>query len=182
MTDPTDAAAPAPADSDDPLDIDAWLDGLTVPETTIHICGSAGLAAVHEDLTERLRIQMRADAAVPEGDRGVDHGAVTDDLTRQVDANAEAMRRASRAFRVRGLTTDENDRLLKEHTQVDPKTRVPRIDGDKLVLAQLSMAIIDPELTPAQVEKMRKRLAAGEFARIMTTVRDLTQGVTDLPL
>ena len=36
---------------DDVLNIDDWLDGLTPPEATLDVCGSANLAARHEDLT-----------------------------------------------------------------------------------------------------------------------------------
>ena len=43
-------------------------------------------------------------------------------------------------------------------------------------------ALIDPALTRPQVEKLRKRLSVGEFTRIVTTVRDLSQGITELPL
>ena len=170
-----------PADVE-PMDIDAWLDGLSVPETTLDVCGSARLAAVHEQLVDELRAQRKLDAAVPEGDRGMDHGARADEIARQIDANAAAMKRASRTFRIRGLTTDENDELLDLCTVRDPKTRQERMDGQRLVLEQLSRAIIEPALTPAQVGKMRKGMAAGEFRRIMDAVRELTQGVTDLPL
>jgi len=163
-------------------DIEAWLDGISVPETTIHICGSAKLAARHEELVESLRAQRKLDDAVPEADRGMDHGARADEIAAQIDENAAAMKRASRVFRIRGLTTDENDDLLEKCTERDSRTRQHSVNGERLVAEQLSVAIMEPNLTPQQVEKLRARLSAGEFRRIMDTVRDLTQGITQLPL
>lgn len=167
---------------DDVLNIDDWLDGLTPPEATLDVCGSANLAARHEDLTEQLRARRRADDAVPEGDRDQSWGAGVADLTAAIDANAAAMKRASRTLRLRGLTADENDAMLEEFTLTDPKTRTQSVDGRGLVIAQVATALIEPALTRPQVEKLRKRLSVGEFTRIVSTVRDLSQGITELPL
>lgn len=174
-----DAAAPA-----DPIidDLDAWLDGLSVPEATLDICGSARLGATHDALVEDLRAQRKIDEAIPEGDRDAAWGERAADLTARIDANAAEMKRASRRFRLRALTADENDALLEEHTTIDPKTRQPKVDAPALVIAQVATALIEPDMTPAQVDKLRKRLSAGEWRRIMDTVRDLTQGIVDLPL
>lgn len=169
-----------PADPPE-LDLDAWLDGVSVPEATITIYGAAKLVARHEQLQAQLAHQQRLDEAVRPEDRTQDHGLVASEIARQIDANREEMSKSALTLRIRGLTADENDVLGAEFTTVDERKATLETDWNGLLVAQLATAIIDPVFSREQVTKLQHRVSSGEFNRITKLVKELTQGYTELP-
>ncbi|MDR6861977.1 hypothetical protein [Phycicoccus sp. 3266] len=165
----TDQTTPAESQS-----LDAWLDDLSLPEGDVTVYGAGKLLAIDERLQLELRKALDRENAVPEDDRGADHGHESAAITEQIDANYALMKRSARTFHLRGLPQSRIDELLKEHTK----------DG-KLDSAAYLIAIVAEgcdELTLDGAKQLRDKLNAGQWTKITTAMTNLTQGQVDLPL
>lgn len=157
--------------------LDDWLDDLHLPEGDVTVYGRGDLLAVDERLQLELRQVLAEEQAVPEADRGIDHGARSTALTQQIDENYQRMKASARTFHLRGLPQDRIDDLLKAHRD-DQGT----LDLPEYLVHVVSEGSVDPKLSVEAARKVRAKLNAGQWTKITQAMTNLTQGEINLPL
>lgn len=157
--------------------LDDWLDDVHLPEGDVTVYGRGDLLAVDERLQLELRQALAEENAVPEPDRGIDHGSRSAELTAKIDENYQQMKGSAKTFRLRGLPQDRIDDLLRKH----------RDDKGDLNLAEYLVHVVaegsvEPKLTVEAARKLRTKLNAGQWTKITESMTNLTQGNINLPL
>lgn len=156
-------------------ELDDWLDDVHLPEGDVTVYGRGDLLAVDERLQLELRQALAEEHAVPEADRGIDHGARSTELTAKIDENFQQMKGSAKTFHLRGLSQDRIDALLKEH----------RNDKGDLDLTEYLVHVVAEgcdDLTVDKARKLRAKLNAGQWTKITDSMTNLTQGEINLPL
>lgn len=158
--------------------LDDWLDDVHLPEGDVTVYGRGDLLVIDERLQLELRQALAEENAVPEGDRGIDHGARSAELTGKIDANYQQMKGSAKTFHLRGLPQDRIDELIKEH-----KSPLGVLDETEYLIHVVAEGSMEPnKLTVDAARKLRSKLNAGQWTEITQAMTNLTQGNINLPL
>ena len=159
---------------DQTFNLDAWIDGINLPETTVTVYADARAANRDIELQAELREALAAERATGDGDgleRSLGDGADSDRITALIDENYQAMKASALTFRVRALPQTRVDDLLTAH-------RSPLgILQDSFIAASLAEQIVSPTVTVEQAERLRARLPAGEFKKLSDAASNLTHQI-----
>jgi hypothetical protein len=157
--------------------LDDWLDDVHLPEGDVTVYGRGDLLAVDERLQLELRQVLAEENAVPEPDRGIDHGSRSAELVAKIDENFQQMKGSAKTFQLRGLPQERIDDLLKEH-----RNDKGELDQPEYLVHVVSEGSVEPKLTIAAARKLRTKLNAGQWSKITQAMTNLTQGEINLPL
>jgi len=133
------------------FDFDAWLDGADRPQRSVVVYQKAGLIADLDALAVRIE---HAD-----GEDEVDGPSMVggaQKLRAEYAKLAEQFHNSALTIRVKGHDDDEKRVFADEH----------KGDAQSLGSLVLADAIIEPKVTPAQVEKLEKVLGQAQFRLI----------------
>ena len=137
------------------FDIEAWLADARLPEATVQINKYGHLAARLEEL-QAEHDKARAEEAKEPPRRVAQKGSSRSaEVAAEMVKVREQMESGWLTFRVRGLDSDELDRVNKAK---DPQTKVARA---------LSIQVVEPALTEAQAKALRDKIGVGQFAELL---------------
>lgn len=145
-------------DTQEPLDIDAWIDGAELPEAEVTLAAKGKSLALLNDLREQRARDRRRRPATPGRMVQVD---VAHELDEQIETLTAEVRASERTFRVRAVDGDTHQALVTQH----------RGAGEQAVLeAVVAAASVAPVLTVEQVHRLRQAVGEGQFKLLADTV------------
>lgn len=141
------------------FDFDAWLDGAERPERSVTVYQKAGLIADLDRLAEQIE---HADE-----DDDVDGPSMAGGVGR---LRAEYARVAQQ-FHDSGLSI--RIQALDEPEKLDMRKTNPDLSPTQLGYLVISSAITSPKMTPAQLEKLEKRIGETQFNRVIAKFHEV---------
>ena len=139
------------------FNLDDWIEGASLPETSVTVVGDGKLKAEFEELDEQLK---RAQSTYDD-DRLVDPSAEVAERMRDV---SQRMKASERTFRFRALTRAEGKAVSAE----TPKDDSGEPDADLLAAAWLAASSVSPKMTADQAVRIRARIGEGQFNALWT--------------
>lgn len=164
------------------LDLDELLNNARRPERYATICLRGDLEAEHDKAVDELARLVAANGeVVPEGDDDEPSLATVSRARalrdREIELRTE-MRRHSRKIRMVAMPSDEWDVFDNAHRGKDGKVTNLTKWADELI----AKVAVEPNLTPADVAKLRKNLSASQMTHLGNTAYAVcTKGGFDLP-
>lgn len=165
------------------FDLDAWLNDIAPAQQTVRIYARGDLADRDEALRNRIVIAERRTRQLADDDEtGGSDAAMGDDpgiedveaLKAERAALRDDLEASGHDFVLKGITQRVQDRIVDESTDDTGK-----IDGAELTFRSLAASMGCERST---VDSLADRLSVGEFARLVNAMREVTQGVVELPL
>ena len=138
---------------DEPLDIDAWIDGAEPPEGEIEI-SSKGKAHVQLERLKQRRLQAQLASRSSGRMVPVD---VPDDIDEQITRLEATVQSGVRTFRLQAVDGERWREIMREHGK-EEGSRV-----DEYLVAE---CLVDPRLDHAGVVRLRKAIREGQFMRL----------------
>ena len=135
------------------FDLDAWLDGAERPQRSVTVYQKAGLIAELDRLAEQIE---HADE-----DENVDGPSMAGGVRR---LRAEYAKVAQQ-FHDSGLSI--RVQALDDLEKRDMRNANPDLSPTQLGYLVISSAITSPKMTPAQLEKLEKRIGEIQFNRVI---------------
>lgn len=157
-TAPTAGNAPTPAT----LSVDDWLDGASAftDTMTIYVDGALygrwlRLMREYQDLDRQIQAQASDDVVIeqPLGAPGLasQRQQKADELARV----KEKLEASERVIEMRSLTADEDDRIGR------------MADGNGKMYARVAASAVNPDYTPVEWEKIRKKIGESQWKGIL---------------
>lgn len=148
-------------------DIDALLDQARKPERTVRVCLRGDLVADIEEKERQIAESMTSDRVA--GPRAA--------LGDEIDALREQMEAASVTLRLRALNRRAWADLEAKHPpRKDDAGELHRLDAvvgfnnDALFAEAIPQSLVDPELTPAQLDRLLDAITNQQYDEIVTCV------------
>ena len=135
------------------FDFDAWLDGAERPERAVTVYQKAGLIADLDRLAEQIGNADEDDVDGPSMSGGANK------LRAEYAKVAQQFHDSALTFRVAGHDEDDKRAFADANKGVKPA------ELGRIVLAD---AIKSPKITPAQLERLQKKIGEAQFSRILT--------------
>jgi hypothetical protein len=155
-----------------------WEDELTPDEVRVDVCLNRGLFRVYTEAKTRLELLREASAGMLEP---------ADDLPDALQAVVEAKQAvdgASRTFVFATVDYDVWQQAIDEH----PPTKEQRAENRYLDYNPLTfpavavrLSCVDPGLTEAQVDKLRRKLPREQWGRLWEAAWTANVGGSDIP-
>lgn len=157
-------------------DIDAWLDEADQAEplrTEVTVCLRGDLFNAHASLVAELETK-RVETL------GGTQGVV--ELSQRIAAVEAEIETKSRTFTVECIGHKRWADLLAQHPPTKEQ-RLRGLDNDERTFPQAAIAasVVDPKLTPAQVEKIAAKAPTGEWIKLWSAVLGVNLGGLQAP-
>lgn len=155
------------------FDLDSWIDQATRPRREVTIYRDWGLLAEYDRL-------------VAEGEKPADDEAMGEASNAEQIADVLARMEASKlVFTVEALTQSERKELAEQAPTkaIEGAGGKPREKVDEVALGNMiaAKAIINPEVTADQVERMRVKLGDGPMHAVYAAIAELNNAGQVLP-
>ncbi|MFI6477359.1 hypothetical protein ACIBH1_05465 [Nonomuraea sp. NPDC050663] len=157
-------------------DIDAFLDGLKLPEDEVPICLRGDLQAKFEELERQLLEARRR----PDNDSLAGSGGEARRIAEELVALQQEMKSYERVFLLRARTRKEWSDLAKEHP---PRKQDAPADfnRDTFPVAALAACSVKPRMSEEKAGVLVDRLTQGQWRTMWQVILDLNGGSGEVP-
>jgi hypothetical protein len=157
-------------------DIDAFLEGLKLPETEVPIVMRGDLQARFEELERALDVARRK----PESDSLAGGGSEARQIAEEIEALRAEMQGYVRVFLLRALPRKEWSDLLKEHPA--RKQDAPAdFNRETLPISALAACSVKPKMSEAQAGRLVDAVTQGQWAVLWQAILGLNGGSGEVP-
>ena len=150
----------------DAFDLDAWLADAHLPETTVRVNKYGHLAARLDDLEEQ-HAQARREESGDVRLSGKQGKAYP--LAQEIEKVRAEMESGWLTIRLRGMTSDELERMNKAKA------------GEDKVVRAVAIQAVEPKLTEAQVKALRDAIGVGQFTQVVEAANHVAFGKVATP-
>ncbi|MFE3452379.1 hypothetical protein ACFXJ8_25995 [Nonomuraea sp. NPDC059194] len=159
-------------------DIDAFLDGLKLPETEVPIVMRGDLQARFEELERALDIARRR----PESDSLAGGGGDARRIAEEIEALRAEMQGHVRVFLLRALPRKAWSDLVKEHPARKQDTSAGvDFNRDTLPVAALAACSVKPRMAEEKAGRLVDALTQGQWMTLWNAILELNGGSGEVP-
>lgn len=151
------------------FDIEAWLSDAHLPETTVRVNKYGHLAARLESLQAEHDAVKQVEAKQPPRRVSQKNVPRSVEIAREMEQVREEMESGWLTIRLRGLTSDELERVNKAK------------DSDAKTLRSISLQAVEPTLTEAQAKAVREAFGVGQWNLIIEAAAEVAFGKVHAP-
>lgn len=158
----------------EPFDVDAWLDGYQPATETVTIYQRADLRARYTVLEAALaQVGTQPDDTMETRAR---------ELLAEIGQVSSEMEASAKSFTVRGCGYERWVELMVAHPPTDEEReqRPNEPVGEAFQAHATASCVVEPELTPDQVRKLRTKLRLEDFDRLWRAVVATSEGPVEV--